>query len=934
MTRLIWLLWLTLISGSLAIFEDQVGKLDWRKELVGCPNNVVFDKVERGSDRIILTTDEDILSALSLNTGEIAWRRILEKRTNPSYTPVVSTSDQDYIYTVSDEGRSIRVFRKADGVLNWQYLLDEEKSEIADIITTSTNIFVTNSRKIAIFEKNRETPIGVHNLPAGVRFSKFVRSADEILNLVIRENSQSIDVRSVSPENVEVVRSIQGNVKNIEKCEIVGENLVCYHSDSLTVFNVQSGTSKDISTALTITQIGGNSKYLIVRSQSSVKIYGENLLEVAKIDGKYDAFSLSNDYLILASKGEIRVVSLQNGNVLFKTNLASSETRVSPRRIYASSTKDIELIVIGEDCKIEMIVIEIGKQAIIEWKREESLMRISAVEMVDLPLSESQQLIEDEFDEQQHNIISAFIRRIVVQIGQIRRWAIRSVEQLFAITATFSSKNGNGFSDFVKSVKQSASTSFSKDGPFERDLFNIRKLIIVSTLDGVIFGLDSAGGDILWRFYLGENFSPLKSEISGNSQLPLFVQRTTAHYQLNGQASVIFSDSVTSNGIIVSFNPITGEIVSREVLGGKIKRVSLLPNIDKSTHVHPLIILQTNGAIKYFPEIEEVQGSLHMLDVEKDNRIVGGLKINLAKKTIKKVWSGNLGLSQNDQIIAIKGKPYNQKVHSQGRVLIDRNVQYKYINPNLAAIAAINPTSQILTIILVDVVSGQIVHSASIGKAAGPVHFVHSENWLAYSYWSEKGRRTELGIIELYESSDSPSQKETFNSLIPTEHAPVVMTQAYIYANGVEAMSVSETEQGLTTRSILLALPCGNIHEVSKRILDATRPFEVTQAMREEMIIGYMPEIPIATEEMINYNQTIHRVRGIKAAPAGLESTSLVLAYGTDLFFTRLTPSGTFDILKDDFDHVLISLVLTALVVGSYVAKRWARANALAAQWA
>ncbi|KJH51246.1 hypothetical protein DICVIV_02611 [Dictyocaulus viviparus] len=67
---------------------------------------------------------------------------------------------------------------------------------------------------------------------------------------------------------------------------------------------------------------------------------------------------------------------------------------------------------------------------------------------------------------------------------------------------------------------------------------------------------------------------------------------------------------------------------------------------------------------------------------------------------------------------------------------------------------------------------------------------------------------------------------------------------------------------------------------------------------------------------------------------SGLESTSLMLAYGIDLFFTRLHPSGTFDILKDDFDHVLISVVLSGLIAGCIVSKKLARSNALSAAWA
>lgn len=49
---------------------------------------------------------------------------------------------------------------------------------------------------------------------------------------------------------------------------------------------------------------------------------------------------------------------------------------------------------------MEFVIVDPTKSvAVSEWVREEALARISAVEMVDLPLSELQQMIEDEFEE-------------------------------------------------------------------------------------------------------------------------------------------------------------------------------------------------------------------------------------------------------------------------------------------------------------------------------------------------------------------------------------------------------------------------------------------------------------------------------------------------------------------------------------------------------
>jgi hypothetical protein len=140
-------------------------------------------------------------------------------------------------------------------------------------------------------------------------------------------------------------------------------------------------------------------------------------------------------------------------------------------------------------------------------------------------------------------------------------------------------------------------------------------------------------------------------------------------------------------------------------------------------------------------------------------------------------------------------------------------------------------------------------------------------------------------------------------------------------------------EQGLTTRNLIIAMPFGGVMELSKNFVDARRPLEPQPEHREEMLIPYMPEVPIATEDMINYNQSVIGVRGIKSCASGLESTSLVFVYGLDLFYTRLNPSGTFDILKDDFDHLLISAVLLVLIAASVISKRLARRHDLKQAW-
>uniref|UniRef100_A0A1I7TGB0 ER membrane protein complex subunit 1 n=1 Tax=Caenorhabditis tropicalis TaxID=1561998 RepID=A0A1I7TGB0_9PELO len=943
--RLPLLVTVALLASVTAIFEDQVGKFDWRKPLIGCPTRVQFDKVGSKSDRLLVSTEQSILASLVLNTGKIGWRKIMEN-SEEATNGLVFTKDREYIYSISQDGRSVRVWNKQNGMLARQMIISEEKSTIQAIHVTKEHLFVASGKTLIVFRLGEEKHIEKKVSTFERTFSAYFAQENSVFHVSAKSGNSELEIVEYEDDaSPKTVKQLKLSSFKSENCQYNTQFISCFQGAQLEIGDVFTQKVHKISLDFQIQSIETSGKLVLARGSQKTEVIEVTPANGAQVRKSLDVSSSdavgiteNHESIVVSSSDAIGVIFV-NSNNHFSAKRVQNDQKMEnskTKSIFArKNEKDWEIVLVGEDCRTEFVTVDEGSKVVnFEWAREESLINTVSVEMVDLPLSESQQMIEDEFEEAgQQNIISAFIRRIQSQFGQLCRQITKNVEKVIYVVTSVA-RDGNSVSDFINSVR-SAGQSNSASGPFERDYFNLRKVIIVVTSSGTVFGIDSSDGQYLWKLWLGETFSPLDSRIN-EKRVPLFVQRTTAHYQLDGLASVIFKNKDTNNGVIVSFNPMIGKVESRNELRYPIKRLSLLP-VHTSKHVYPVILIGKNDEIKIFPpispeELTSTSSSLHLLDLQQES--IQGLKVDLSTQNIQAVWQGNLGLSSDDEIVVIKGKSFNQKVHSQGRVLVTREVQYKYVNPNLAAIASINKATQQLTITLVDIVTGQIVHSANIGKAAEPIHLVHSENWIAYSYWSEKGRRTELGIIELYEGSEEQhQQKDIFDSKIGQKLPPVVTQQSYIYAQGVEAMTVSETEQGLTTRSILLAHPTGSIHEVSRRLLDANRPMELTQAMREEMMIGYMPEIAVATEEMINYNQTVHRVRGIKTSPSGLESTSLVLAYGTDLFFTRLVPSGTFDILKDDFDHVLISLVLTGLVVGSYVSKRLARSNALASQW-
>lgn len=193
-----------------------------------------------------------------------------------------------------------------------------------------------------------------------------------------------------------------------------------------------------------------------------------------------------------------------------------------------------------------------------------------------------------------------------------------------------------------------------------------------------------------------------------------------------------------------------------------------------------------------------------------------------------------------------------------------------------------------------------------------------------------KYRRFEVTSIELFEGG-SQFNSSHFSSL--DDIKPVVFTKSYIVLKSFDAMQITQTEKGISTKDVIVACPSGMIVEIPWLLVDPRRPLKMTEMEREEALIPYMPEIPLNYEFSLNYYNYAFNIRGIATAPSGLESTSLVFAYGLDLFYTRVFPSRTFDMLREDFDYFFIITLMVGLLLGTLVSKKLASSSILKKAW-
>jgi hypothetical protein len=143
------------------------------------------------------------------------------------------------------------------------------------------------------------------------------------------------------------------------------------------------------------------------------------------------------------------------------------------------------------------------------------------------------------------------------------------------------------------------------------------------------------------------------------------------------------------------------------------------------------------------------------------------------------------------------------------------------------------------------------------------------------------------------------------------------------------------TEKGITSKHVLMAAAgTGAVFEVPRHLLDPRRPnMNTPPDMREPGLPPYIPELQLPPEAVLNYNQSVLMARDLVTAPTGLESTSVVVVYGLDLYCTRVTPSKGFDLIKEDFDYYVISSVLLALVIASVATKKLSQRKNLKIAW-
>lgn len=289
--------------------------------------------------------------------------------------------------------------------------------------------------------------------------------------------------------------------------------------------------------------------------------------------------------------------------------------------------------------------------------------------------------------------------------------------------------------------------------------------------------------------------------------------------------------------------------------------------------------------------------------------------------------------------------PFDKHIHSKVYITGDNHILEKYLNPTLVAIASVSKAAvedndnRELTVYLVDGRNGNVVDSILETQQlllvndddnvnGDGVSLLVDENVVLCQYSTKDGQYV-LSVAELFfltEADDVDGkigQRTMKKDLIGT--AVQVKRQKYLLEAPVKMMSASQTLKGITGKQYYMAFVNGRILSLSKLQVDVRRPMkQQTPAELEELLSEYDPRLPILGPDLLTGNETVLAIRGVRAFPTHLESTCHVVAWGLDIFYTRMAPSQAYDHLSGDFSFALLLLTCGILIIVTFVMRHFA----------
>ncbi|CAG7923069.1 unnamed protein product [Penicillium olsonii] len=946
--RLKALLFAACLSPAVAIYSDEVNHVDFHHALLGTPSpdSTFFLKPSTASNASLLYTlsDKLLVGAVNPRDGALVWRQNLSRSADsPTRGAGLLRGLDGNDALVGAAGNYISSWSAQDGKLGWEKRLTEgvvadiELLELEDATATSgirDAIAVVGSDGVGIVRRldgATGKTIWEHKDTSGDVPFQVSSSSTEVFYISLQSamlKGYKIKVTALDPvtgqQTRQQVLNSDTDVTTPESVLYVGANsaspLIAWTDKSQKVLKINVIGTKEVTSiaidntsGLDIRQITVHAPnklnslphflvHFVTETGSWAEVYHVDLRS-SKVTNAYRLPYLqgqsvvatsvidANVYFTRITEAEAIVVSSASHGVLARWDLQTPSSEVALHSVSEVVTKGKSLAVRSALFR-EHGDWQLVRNGQVEWTRYEGLVDAVAATWAETDIQED--LVHELEVEGHETLYGAYLHRV--------KRHVRDLQHL---------------PDWLKDLPTRILSSVLTDEVSNLDSFGVAKPVIIATKNGRVHALDTGKhGAVSWSVQVAE----------------------TTQWDVK---------AILSSPGAVTIHPSDGSSVTLDILTGEI----VLRTEPSDTPLHTIAVLSTQDSTSLVTAGVGADGAPVTALTKEDGILVttsadGRVRGWIAEDSKSPVWE--FVPPSGQKVVKATARPAHDPVASIGKVLGNRSVLYKYLNSNLALITAVDAKAKTASFYLLDGVSGMVLHATTQTgvDSTQPIASVVSENWLAYSFWGDvtadesSAKGYQLVVSELYESPlpndrgalDSASNYSSIESL-PLPH---VISQAFMIPEPISHMAVTQTRQGITTRQLLCTLPSSNsIVGIPRPVLDPRRPVDrdPTAAEVEEGLFRYAPFLEFDGKWYLSHARDVAGIREVLSSPTLLESTSLVLAYGSDIYGTRATPSQAFDVLGKSFSKLQLLLTVVALGAGVTVLAPMTRRKQVNALW-
>ncbi|KAL2757676.1 hypothetical protein ACRALDRAFT_1079806 [Sodiomyces alcalophilus JCM 7366] len=946
-----------------AVYKDEVGHVDYHYELMGVPQieTTLFHRPRKDDRASLLYTlsDVGVVGAVNPGNGAAVWRQVLTDNSTQEGGHLRAADGEDWV--VSAYGNSVQAWNALSGRNTWWMdfsgqIKDLELMEMTgqgrkDVLVLfeeddgSATLRRLHGQQGSVVWEFRD-----HGNDVPLQVSNNIESVF-LVSLIGTVPSQGLRVSVHDPATGRRIDDIplaaRGEVSGQEDIIMVGGNsaspiLAWTDKDTAKIKVNVLGTKTNqefplpadtVEVAIHAPHQLQSEPHFLVHSRTNKGNKGEVYhinLKTNDITRAYElpllpglgVFSTSSEganvYFTRVTEDEVLVFSSESHAVLgrWPNKLAAqslqavhgvSEVVKKTDQSYAVRSA----VVTNAD---EWVLVRNGETG---WRRPEGLSGGVAAVIAEIPKDE--ELAKTLEQEAHSSILSAYIHRVK-----------RHMKDLERLPEYLASVPGRFLSSILDSDAPATPSGLA------RDSFGFNQVAILATKRGSIYALNTGDrGRMIWAIHAFELPRGQLWDVKG-----IFVQNDKGLVTVRGSRGDYVIAKMENGEIVEVVPPSPSAAVQATAIVDSPLGQFLLPvGLDGKVGDLP-----ASGKPAQTVVVRGSKGELKGLTWVTDD--------GAARETVSWEFSPPAG----ETIVEVATRAAHDPIAQIGRVLGDRRVRYKYLNPNTAVVAGLNAGDSILTMYLLDTVSGQILSSAKHEGVDGSkgVDCVMAENWFACTFFGHHATAAGQGlkgyqmvVTDLYESDEANDRgplgsAANFSSLEPVDQPteaplPSLVTQAWVLSGPMTALAVTQTRQGISSRQVLAYLPEEHgIVGIPRHVLDPRRTVgrdPTPQEMEAEGLIKYGPVVEVDPRQVVSHLRDVVGVREIVTAPAVVESTSLVFVYGVDVFGTRVSPSMTFDMLGKGFDKLTLIGTVASLVVGVAMLRPYVRKKQTDLRW-